>query len=65
MEDDTVGVELEPWKRRQTMRGLMQWDNSTNGGFQECKQSTCSSPWIPSDGGYTIRNVEVCEQCCL
>ncbi|XP_069120291.1 amino acid transporter heavy chain SLC3A1-like [Argopecten irradians] len=38
------------------MRALMQWDNSTDGGF--CSVSTCLSPWIPSNNDTVTNNVQ-------
>ncbi|XP_033732800.1 maltase 2-like [Pecten maximus] len=47
----------EPWKREQSMRGLMQWENSTDGGF--CSARSCPSPpWLPSDGKFRTNNVK-------
>ena len=50
----------KPWLPEQPMRGLMQWDNSTNGAFQgNC--TSCSAPWINVNSDYTTINVEVCD----
>ena len=47
----------KPWLPEQPMRGLMQWDNSTNGAFQgNC--TSCSAPWINVNSDYTTINVE-------
>jgi glycosidase len=51
----------KPWLPEQPMRGLMQWDNSTTGGFQGNCTSCRSSPWIDVNSDYTTINVEVCD----
>lgn len=41
-----------------TMRGLMQWENTTNAGFQNCT-STCTNPWNGVNSDYGTVNVKV------
>lgn len=40
--------------RNQPMRGLMQWDNTPNGGF-----TNGTSPWISVGADYQTNNVKV------
>ncbi|XP_069120290.1 alpha-glucosidase-like isoform X2 [Argopecten irradians] len=50
-------ISSEPWEREQSMRGLMQWENTTDGGF--CSAGSCTKPpWLPSDGKFRTNNVK-------
>ncbi|OWF43494.1 neutral and basic amino acid transport protein rBAT-like isoform X2 [Mizuhopecten yessoensis] len=52
-----INVTSESWTREQSMRGLMQWENKTDGGF--CSARSCSSsPWLPADGKFRTNNVK-------
>lgn len=51
------------WERQQKARGLMQWENSTWGGFQDgdqCVDTQCEQPWIDASDDYEVNNVQVC-----
>jgi len=45
--------------RAQRMRTLMQWNNSTNGGFQSCTDCNLTAPWVPANSDYMTNNVKV------
>ncbi|KAL5009721.1 hypothetical protein ScPMuIL_012026 [Solemya velum] len=67
---DEINVEDIPvssstrWAREQKSRGLMQWENSTWGGFQNgdsCPETGCGTTWIGIGDDYQTNNVKVQE----
>lgn len=55
---DEMGMSDFSGSASNAMKGLMQWENSTYGGFQNC--TTCSgTPWIDVNSDYQTVNVEV------
>ncbi|KAL3837297.1 hypothetical protein ACJMK2_022664 [Sinanodonta woodiana] len=59
MIDNTNTSTVETGGRNQLMRGLMYWNNETNGGFQNCaSNSSCSATWMSSNGGHINNNVQ-------
>lgn len=51
-----------PWSKTQIMRGLMQWENVTNGGFQtdaSCDISGCNEPWIDVNKDFSQNNAMI------
>ena len=49
----------DAWSPEHAARGLMQWENKTNAGFQNCSSSSCQQPWFNVNNDYSTINAAV------